>query len=562
VIAPVATSTPAVPPVQPITPAKPLDLGKPVETGTLGAIDAESTGLFSPAEGGLGSTLWKGTSRAVVEKVLPHMGLPTQSAVLNNLAQRLLLTIASVPEGPAGTNPNLTSMRLERLLALGDVTNAWKYAASLKSGQVDETTLRLLSENALLTSEGDAICAKLPATMQTYKGSEWQKLLAVCQLRAKDAKASQLTLDLLRTQGVKDETFFYLAEKNINGTAKQLPRQLTPLKPLTLALLRIVDQPLPGEVYVRPDAALVPELLKIKSRDEMARLSLAERMAERGLMSAADLSAVYKTVVFAPEAFNGVASSAEKGPRLHALLYQAALQDKTAQGRINNALLFLSSSSGSLISGVGAQILVDMLGDVKPAPEFNAASGGIAHIYTLAGKADVAQEWLRQAKQASIGMPPIKLELQMIWPLTVLAGLVPDAQYKDELNKWIDTALQPVDGKDERATREQIGSVLMLLDAAGFSVPDLAWAKIIDAPVFDKKVVPSAFYYDRLRAAAQGNRRGETVLFTLALTGKEDAPLLTDVEVVRSLRAVGLTTDAIALAREAVTVLMTPPVKL
>ena len=55
-------------------------------------------------------------------------------------------------------------------------------------------------------------------------------------------KPAQLSLDLLHTEDVKDETFFALAEKNISRR-RALPRQLTPLKPLPLALLELIGQP-------------------------------------------------------------------------------------------------------------------------------------------------------------------------------------------------------------------------------------------------------------------------------------------------------------------------------
>ena len=66
-------------------------LGKPVEAAALSDINPESIGLFSATEGGLGAGMWKGTSRDLVERLLPDLNLPTFSPTLNNLAQRLFL---------------------------------------------------------------------------------------------------------------------------------------------------------------------------------------------------------------------------------------------------------------------------------------------------------------------------------------------------------------------------------------------------------------------------------------------------------------------------------------
>src|SRR6185437_10711 len=78
------------------TPEKPLELDKPVESTTLQNIDPEAIGLLAPEDGGLGASMWKGTSRELVERLLPALTLPTDAAALNELAERFLLTTANV----------------------------------------------------------------------------------------------------------------------------------------------------------------------------------------------------------------------------------------------------------------------------------------------------------------------------------------------------------------------------------------------------------------------------------------------------------------------------------
>lgn len=551
---PASTAAPAV--VAPV----PTAIAKPVETAPIGNIDPESIGLITKAEGDLGADVWKGTPRLLATKLFQALNLPTASRILNNLAHRLLLTTASVPEGPSDSGPSFTSLRIEKLLMLGDAANAWKLMMLGKPDQTDEITLRLVAEAALISTARDDVCAKLPDIVKTHNGVEWQKLMLVCQLRANDQKAAQLTLDLLHAQNVKDDIFFFVAEKNIMGSNKQLPRQMTPLKPLTLALLRLTDLPLPGEVYVHPDAALIPELLAAKAREDVARIGLAERAGERGLISGADLATVYRTTVFAPDVIANVNASPESGPRLRALLYQAALQEKSQAARMADVAKYMQSAGPALENGAGAQAMADMIGDPAAASENNAVSALIAHVYVLAGKNEAALEWVKQAKHAAIGMPPVAAELNNFWPLTVLAGLESDTDYAAELTKWLDGFLKNVDPKnDARARRDQAAAILLLLDADGFAVSNEAWAKVIDMPANEKRVLPSALFFERLRSASTSPRRGETILLALDMAGNgSDIATLSAIEIVHALRLTGLTADAALYARETAHLILTP----
>ncbi len=558
------SAAPATPTVMPAvaTPATtPALIAKPVEAASIGTIDPQSIGLLAKAEGGLGADIWKGTSLALVAKLFPTLNLPTASKTLNNLAQRLLLTTASVPEGVSDSNQSLTSMRIEKLLTLGDAQDAWKLAMLAKSDQIDEITLRLMAEAALISPARDDVCAKLPDIVKVHSGAEWQKLLLVCQLRATDTKAAQLTLDLLHAQGVKDDIYFAVAEKNIIGGNKQLPRQLTPLKPLTLALLRLTDLPLPGEIYMHPDATLIPELLQAKAREDVARLGLAERAAERGMINAADLVTLYRGVTFTPDALANAANSPESGPRLHAMLYQAALQDKSPQNRIIDAAKFMQSISPALLNSVGGSIMDDMLGDIPQTSEFNSTSGFIAHIYVLADKHEAAIDWLKLAKRAGIGIPSVTAELYNFWPVTVFAGLESDTDYMADLSKWLDGFLKNADPKlDARTRRDQAASILLLLESDGFNVPEEAWIKVIDPPGNEKRIMPSAVFLERLRSASTTPRHGETVMLCLALAGNAaDIPILTYMQSIRALRLSGFTADAAMLAREDATNILASP---
>ena len=404
------------------------------------------------------------------------------------------------------------------------------------------------------------VCVKLPDIMKLHTNTDWQKLLLVCQLRTNDTKAAQLTLDVLHTQNIKDDILYGVAERNLIGGNKQLPRQLTPLKPLVLAVLQLTDLPLRDEVYARPEASLVTSLLKAKALNEGARIGLAERSASRGLLSATELASIYQGQVFTPENLANPGGGAETGPKMRALLYQATLQQKKPANRVNYVLQFYHSLDAGAFMGPMAELLANVVSDIQPAAEFNLVSATLARIAVVGGKADAAMAWLKQAHTASIGMPNVAIELQEVWPLTVFAGLESDQNYKADLSTWIDGMLKPTgEVSDMRAARIKTASIMLLLDADGFTVPDDQWGKIATSPEFEKRLLPPAFIMERLHAAGSTKRRGEAVLESLiALGGNVDPSVLAPAEAIRALRDVGLTADAGRLAQEVASTLSQP----
>ena len=554
--------------------AAPVDLGKPVATETLAAVDPDTVGSLTATNGGLGASMWKETPRVLVDRLMPSLNLPAASPALNNLARRLLLSTAALPVGESSLKRNLTTLRIEKLMALGDVSSAWQLTLLAKPDRIDETTMRLLTEAALIGPDSKAVCDRIPSIMAGHSGAEWQKAQILCQLRGGDIKAAQLGLDLMREQQVKDDIYNSLVGHNILGGSKQLPRQLTPMRPLTMALLRQTDLPLPAELYRRPDAVMVSEILAAKAADENARLGLAERSAARGLISAAQLIAVYRDVVTTPEILSHAIASSEVGPKLHAVLYQAASQEKAPQKRIDLIIRLVQSFDPIDLHGAAGQVVAELINDIGVATDYNTFAPMAVNLYTLAGKPDQAMNWLKLARGPASRLPNVAAQLDAIWPTLVLSGLVTDTEYGAGMNLWLDFILkEPVlptgatpeqmakNDKVMHTRRQQVGSVLLLFVAAGYAVPEEAWARVTDlAPEGKKTIVPSAVLIERLQDAGTFNRKGEAALLTLLLAGSGDAPLFVITDAIKSLRQVGLLGDAQALARETATTLLSPPV--
>ena len=539
---------------------EPVIIPPPVASTPLPDVDPETMGLLSPSNGGLGATLWKETSRRLVDRLMPTIGLPTISPTLNGLAKRMFLTVATPPYLEGGKpQRSLLAQRSEALMALGAVSDAWKLASLAEAKLVDPVTLRLMTEAALIGPDSKEVCDKIPSMMTAHgktveTGVEWQKSLLLCQLRAGDAKAVQLGLDLMREQPARDEIFLSLMNKNVLGGNKQLPRQLTPLRPLNLAVLRQLGLPLPSELYARAEASMIPELLLAKAADEKARLALAEKAAAKGILTTTQLADTYRSAAFTAEEIASAFTGSENNPRTRAMAYQASLHEQAAPKRVELAQRVFAGLEPSVLSGAQGQLVASILETIPVSAEHAASAVMSSRIFVLAGRPDKAMGWLKLARDSISQSPETARALSQSWPLFALSGLVSDGEYAQGFKAWIDSQMASPsdDGNVMHAKRERAGQVLLVLNAAGFAVTEEAWLAVIEGVPPVKQMTSSPVLLERMRQAAAAGRKGETILLSLLMAGPAvgDASFGLLVEIVRALRLVGLTAESQALARE------------
>jgi hypothetical protein len=488
-------------------------------------------------------------------RLLQILAPPFAYASLNELADRLMVAKDEMPVDAESSKPlNMTALRIEKLLSLGDILGAWKLATSVAPSMMDDITLQEVVANALVSPLATDACSKIPAFMQTHTSSDWQKLMLVCQLQAKDLKAAQVTLDLLHTQDIHDDTFFALAEKNIIAGNRQLPRQLTPLKATNLALIRLTALPVRKEVYPHAEPALVRELLKAPTEDDVGRLSLAERSAAHGLLTADELAETYRGQSFPPDAISGAQNSGEQGPTLRALLYQAALVDKSAQNRVNLTLRFMGSLDATTSTGNILPLLATMLGDQQPSAATVNTSAMIAKAYILAGKGVNAATWLEAARSAAPVTKSVSEDLRNMWPLIAVNGLDTDKDSAAHMNAWLDSVLQTSQEDSAlRARKSEVSNILIILDAQGVAIAPNVWAKVLDAG-YEKVFSPPPILMERLHDSVVSGNRGEMALLVcLTLAANNDDPAAYPAaQSIRALKRVGLNNDASNLAKEAI----------
>ncbi|MDD3371377.1 MAG: hypothetical protein PHE27_06075, partial [Alphaproteobacteria bacterium] len=451
---------------------------------------------------------------------------------------------AAVP--PEGTvSPRLTSLRVEKLVAFGAAGQAWALAKQADQRLVSDSARRAAALNAFLGGD-EAVCGQVADSFKIRSSRDWQKLMIVCRLQARDNKAAQVALDILRSENGRDKLFLSVADRNILGSSKTLPAALSPTDPEVLALLQMTGLGLPESFFARADLSDARALLRVPARDDAVRLRLAERAAERGLIGAADLESVYRAAKFPDAAFAAPLASAEKEARLRALLFQAADRQKDPVQKTALVAAFVRSASAPFLNGAG-DVVARMLGDVAADPSMAKDAAVLARVYMLSG-AKAARDWVDLARDNALCAD----EMRRFWPQFVLAGLVKDRAYASDFSKWFSASMKV---SDARAVRESIAPTLLLLDASGREVPDAAWQAVYDAAGGEEKISLSPLLFERMLAASAAHRRAETVLMAAVLTKGTEVSLTASIGVVSALREAGLETEAAAFARETAAVL-------
>ena len=152
------TNRPEPPPTSSSGDARPPDdVG--VTATALSDLDTAAVGLIDSSEGGLGISIWNGSKRSLIEKLISKLPARTRSVAARKLAIRLLATRAEAPRGASG-GPDLLTSRVSRMVELGEVDAATRLADQISIERTGETLARSAVE-ALFPAERQ--CRRLSA---------------------------------------------------------------------------------------------------------------------------------------------------------------------------------------------------------------------------------------------------------------------------------------------------------------------------------------------------------------------------------------------------------------
>ena len=216
-----------------------------IEVNPLSGFAPDAIGILTPDQGGLDEDLWRGTPYAEVERWLPRLPDRVTSPALRRLALLLLTSSAPPPArtrvaslagsaandgtaaatGSGETAGQLLLLRVERLMAMGEVARAGDLLSAVPSAAVTDALRQIRSEVALISDRPREACQDIRQGIALNpSGLFWSKGMILCQILDGRIDQAQLGIDLLREQGgAETELFASVAAHLAGADAADLP---------------------------------------------------------------------------------------------------------------------------------------------------------------------------------------------------------------------------------------------------------------------------------------------------------------------------------------------------
>ncbi|ARJ66928.1 antifreeze protein [Magnetospirillum sp. ME-1] len=515
-------------------PAKP---GPRFEVEELKAPDPDSVGALDESHGGLGMGMWHGTSAALVRKILPALPAAPGSRAAHSLSRRLLLSAAAAPEGNRGQTPSLLELRAERLFAMGEIEGLASLLKAAPASLASPGLSRLKVDTFLLAGDAKSACAEAAVLAQ---GAPLDARLSVfCQLSAGKTLEAGMALDLMRERKDADHAFIAAAEV-MGGTPPAKVDKLPNPTPLHLAAFKAAKLPLPADTVANAPPSMLRAIADNPGMAADHRITAAERAEALGILDTESLRKLMAEVTLTPAEQQAAATQGDKSPRGRVLWLRATGAEQVATVRAELITRILMAAAERHAFAATARLYAPLIAELKPAPDLAGAAPMLARALYAVGRSEAAGNWLALAKT-----DPAAAKLAAgLWPLARIARVGLDSSPAESFAAWLEGS-QP----NERRTVV----TLSMLQAVGEPIPASAW--ITHATGTITGTGPKPALKALLRAAAEGARRGETALLSVAALGEgglESADPDTLNRVVVFLRQAGFEREARELALEAV----------
>ena len=550
-LAPPQRLEPAKPqPSAPEVPAKPAEApsGNGVQVDALQTVDPDSVGTLTQANGGFGERMWSGTSRRLIERLLPHLPVNSSSAAMRQLMRRVLLSAAPLPpsDGPVIA---LIPQRIGLLAMMGDFEAAQALLQASPDRASNADLARIEADTLFLGNDNARACALAAGRIADGSEPYWQKAFIFCQALSNEMGKAELGIALLRELGVKDETFFVLSDALAGG--EKTIESMADSAPLHLAMARAGNVQLPADVIAGNAPAILRAVATSPNATVELRLEAAERAEAAGALASETLRHLYTSISFTEEDLANPLSrtEAESGPLSRALLYRTVVIQTvpTAKAEVVARALALGREGGRFVST--ARTFAAVLQDIPPSAELGWFAPTAVRAFLAIGDFERAKSWFAVLRANALFDTQAASAVNALMPVLRLAG----PEYAEgwtpaNLSEWWSLADGHAEGPDRGAL------LFSLFEAFDEPVAANLWESLLDGPERSTVVTPGPALWFQLRSAAAAGRIGETVLLSLLVMGdggpgQADPVVLRDVLI--PLRAVGEGAAARALAVEA-----------
>ena len=515
----------------------------------IGPAQGDSAGALGPGDGGFGADLWRGSDGARLMRLMARAAAAARSPAVREPLRRALASAAAPPPGSWERGAFLAA-RLDALLRLGAFEDAERTAEAAG----EPGALRPLVEAAFWRGDLAAACAATRAAARERGEPAWRRALVLCQAAAGETETAALTLALLQDEAEEaDLPRLRLAARLLGqidsadaifddgpGFAASVAAGLLAGAETARGL---------GPAAARA-AALRPEL------DMDTRLAAAERAAALGALAPRRLAEIYGEA--APEAGGeiGGETGEPEGPRARALFFRsAAAADSDARRAALLASLWAPAPDGPGFAPL-ARAAAGTLRAIAPDPGLAWFAPAAIRAALAIGAAETAAAWYRALSAAADGggAAAATARWRAFLPVAALGAATGLPWTERSAAQWWSAMPEGpgAPGPEERGARAERG--FTVIDALGRPVGVEGWALFLDAPPASRTVVPNIGLRYGMRDAARAGRVGEALLLAALVLGGDGpagaSPLALGA-VLRALRALGLESEARAIAAEA-----------
>lgn len=557
---------------------RPLD-GAGITVNRLETVDPDAIGLIGEDKGGFPPTLWRGAQWSVVSGLMPRMPAGLVSPALRDMARRLLVSQASVPVGKP-LDASFVALRIDRLLAMGDVGNALALLKITPDERRDESLARTRIEALFFDNNNAAACKTVKNAIRDYSGLYWSQAQAFClALSGAHARAS-LIADLLREREDEIEKVFFAAIDALAGAKGKESPALNAPSALHLSMMRAAGFRFPAEIVQTAQASVLRAVALTPNAALDVRLIAAEKAHRIGALRDDEIVRLYLSIPFTKAELSGPISAAEESwtPRTRALLVRAAASQSVPLAKaevLRRAWQLGQERDGyAEIAGTSVPVVVG----IEPAAELLWFTKDVARVLFGAGRTDRALAWYAIAAADSDRIEEAHDAEAVLWPLAVLADRITEDPISSDqsgndaaanvvpvsrranavpldaarLRRWFEARRQA----DAQSVSRQAAAFYTLLEATGRNVPAALWQALLDRPFADadeNRNGLNAVWTHSLETASTGARLGEAVLLATVGagdTGDKGLNLADAARTIAALRRVGLEAEARRLAVE------------
>lgn len=554
--------------------------------------DKAAYGTMSNSQG-LAKNIWQPSDLSKIAQLLEALQLPSKSPVMDEIARKLLLSIATAPTGLSLDTMRVTedgrerasipfdeallkqfiNLRTSKLIERGNLADLVSFIQKMP-----EKTLDASQENAeILLLGGDLLGACQMATAKNKQNGSrtfsnlsassqnrdasgekafWSKMTVFCRIMEEDVSGAQIALDMLREEDQIDFLFLDLANKLMEEPEMRLTFMsagLTELDPLNYTMLSLLDQPIDAQLIETSSPLILSAMVINPNIPAENRFQAAIKSNLAGGLSTEVLKSIYELQEFTQMEYQNAVRMAEfdERPLADVLLFQSAARQTTDIDKAESLDVIWSRAAANGDMSRKAQLNAETLKSITPSASLINHAHPIARGLLLAGDNEKAREWYDFVRRSAVGgNAEATRALINIWPLIVLtddSGTVPWSE--DILDLWWNGQMvMSPENRDGRATLFYV-----MAEAAGYRVSEDKWSELFsNNQLVGARSISYGIWREMIRTVGE-NKPAEAIILSLIAMGNEGPGHLDPSgigTIVRLLKSFGLGKEARAVILE------------